>query len=567
MKREERGKKQMTATRGRVYASLLAIITLCACTAWAGANKFIASGWEFNEAGVDTLLARADDMDQAPIDGCIVYLYAKGRDGSVICTRTGGIFGDREWDYADIEPLVPKYRKLLAHKSFRHSFLDGYRAPKKRIAWGDDAAWAKISHNLRVVAKFAKACGFAGLRMDPEDYHRQRQYQLMDADGMSYERCADLARRRGRELFTGVFAEFPDAKVLSYFLLTMGATYVSEIDGRDLRGLMLHAGADLWPHFVDGMFDALPPTATLIEGNESAYSYRAEKMEYLLAANHIRINLGGLLSPENRTKYKMQVQNSSGVYLDGYSTITNEVRFGYYMEPINGSRTRHLAINLKQAVETADEYVWFWGERSCWTSKKRKTWKDYLPGLYETLLAAKAPAELGRMLRLRMEAGELMNLVSNSACAATTEDKVPKPFWAWQEDAKSGFRQGVFGADLAFGNGDRSSLVAEGVGSGCFVCNVGNLSPGEIVGVSFCSKGKALVSIGWRKGGKWDWTVPSVLVPVSGKADADGWIRTDWCVTIPAGTDGFGLRLGVRQCAGEKTWFDDIMAILLKHQK
>ena len=74
------------------------------------------------------------------------------------------------------------------------------------------------------MAKFAKACGFEGLRIDPEDYHRQRQYQLMDADGMSYEKCADLARRRGCELFSGVFSEFPDAKVLSYFLLTMGAT-------------------------------------------------------------------------------------------------------------------------------------------------------------------------------------------------------------------------------------------------------------------------------------------------------------------------------------------------------
>lgn len=551
----------MTATRSMAEASLLATVALCAGTVWAGASRFIASGWEFNDAGVDALLARADDMDQTPIDGCIVYLYAKGRDGSVICTRTGGIFGDREWDYADIAPLVPKYRKLLAHKSFRHSFLDGYRAPKKRVAWSDDAAWAKIAHNLRVVAKFAKVCGFEGLRIDPEDYHRQRQYQLMDADGMSYEKCADLARRRGRELFSGVFAEFPDAKVLSYFLLTMGATYAGEISARDLRGFMLRAGADLWPHFVDGMFDALPPSATLIEGDESAYSFRAERMEYLRAANHIKNNLGGLLSPENRPKYKMQVQNSFGVYLDGYSTITNVVKYGYYMEPIGGSRTRHLAINLKQAVEAADEYIWFWGERSCWASKKRKTWKDLLPGLYETLLVAKAPAELGRSLRLRMEAGELANLVSNSTCRATASDKVPKTYWTWQEPVKSGYRQGVFGADLAFGHGDKSSLVAEGVGSGCFVCNVGNLRPGEIVGVSFCSKGKALVRIGWRKDAGWDWSIPSVFVPIDGAPDADGWICTDWSVTVPDGADGLGIMLGVRQLAGEKSWFDDVSAV------
>ena len=92
----------------------------------------------------------------------------------------------------------------------------------------------------------------------------------------------------------------------------------------------------------------------------------------------------------------------------------------------------------------------------------------------------------------------------------------------------------------------------------------GKRFPGEIVGISFCSKGKVSVRIGWQRGGKWDWTIPTVLVPVTGTPDADGWIRTDWCVTIPDCVDGFGLQLGVRQCAGEKTWFDDIMAIPLK---
>ena len=96
--------------------SLLACVAMCANSASAGANKFIASGWEFSERSVDQLLAVADAMDGTPIDGCVVYLNARGRDGSEICTRTGGIFGDRAWDYADLALLVPKFRSLLAHK-------------------------------------------------------------------------------------------------------------------------------------------------------------------------------------------------------------------------------------------------------------------------------------------------------------------------------------------------------------------------------------------------------------------------------------------------------------------
>ena len=542
---------------------LAAILSLNA--AFANANKYIAAGWEFNNNRVEDLLARAEAMDETPLDGSVIYLYATGRDGKTIISSRD-IMHQPAWDYADLEPLVPKFRKLLAHKSFRYSFLDCYRAPKKRIAWTDDAEWARVSNNIRVSAKFAKASGFVGLRIDPEDYHMQCQYRLIDSDGMPYEKAAELARSRGRQLFSGVFAEFPDAKIFSYFLLSMVNTYIGDIDGRYLRDYMFRAGFDLWPHFVEGIFDVLPPTASLIEGNESAYSYRAERMEYFRVANHVKNNLIGLLTSENQIKYRMQVQNSIGVYLDGYSRHKPGAPFGYYMEPIGGSRVRHLGINLKQAMQVADEFVWFWGEKGCWVSKKRKTWNDMMPGLHETLLSMKSPGELGRNIRIRMEKGELKNVVKNSACVAENSVSVPKPYWYWQ-DAKKKCRQGTFGADLTFGCGDKSSLVSDGVGSGCFVCEVSDRKPGEIVGISFASKGDVSVEVSWKKDGKWDWTKPSVFVPVVGKEDAEGWIHTDWSVVVPDDANGLALKLGVRQLAGEKTWFDNIMIIPLEINK
>ena len=44
-------------------------------------------------------------------------------------------------------------------------------------------------------------------------------------------------------------------------------------------------------------------------------------------------------------------------------------------------------------------------------------------------------------------------------------------------------------------------------------------------------------------------------------ADADGWTQTDWCVIVPDGADGFGLKFDVRQNAGEKAWFDDVSVV------
>ena len=559
-------KNSKTVKSSYIGKGIVLAVILSLNAAFANANKYIAAGWEFNERGVDDLLSIADAMDETPLDGCMIYLNVKGRKGNVIATRTGGIFGEEEWNYSDLEPLVPKYRELFKHKSFAYSFLDGYRAPKKRVAWNDDAAWDKIAHNIRILAKFAKDAGFVGLRIDPEDYHRQQQYRLIDSDGMSYEKAAELARSRGRQLFSGVFAEFPDAKVFSYFLLSMVNTYIGDIDGRYLRDIMFRTGSDLWPHFVEGIFDVLPPTASLIEGNESAYSYRAKRMEYYRVANHVKNNLIGLLTPENQLKYRMQVQNSIGVYLDGYSRHKPGAPFGYYMEPIDGSRVRHLGINLKQAMEVADEFVWFWGEMGCWVSKKRKTWKDMMPGLHETLLSLKSPDELGRNIRMRMKRGELKNVVENSACVGAADASLPKPYWSWQDEKKK-VRKGRFGADLSFGCGDRNSLVAEGVGLGSIVCDAKGFSPGDIIGISFASKGKVAASVSWKKNGRWDWNIPSVFVPVVGKADADGWIHTDWCVTVPEGADGLGLKLSVTQCAGEKSWFDNVMIIPLENKK
>ena len=214
--------------------------TAAAFCASAEARKFIASGWEFQYVDVDGLLARADEMDKAPIDGCMLYVQTEGRDGKRIASRE--IMQSPKWDWADLEPLVPKYRQLTAHKAFRHSFLDCFRAAKKRIPWTDDAEWARVAHNVRLIAKLAKAGGFTGLVMDTEDYHKQRQYYRLDSDGLPYEELVVLARKRGREIFSGVFKEFPDAKILSYWFLSWDGYANAEMPMEQARDIMNSRG-------------------------------------------------------------------------------------------------------------------------------------------------------------------------------------------------------------------------------------------------------------------------------------------------------------------------------------
>lgn len=519
------------------------------------ADKFVAAGWEFAGKDVDHVLARADAYDQTALDGCVLYLEAKGKDGLRLTSRN--IIHQRAWQYDELAPLVPKYRELLAHKAFRHSFLNSYRAPTNRVAWTDDAMWAKVANNMRVEARFAKACGFRGLQMDPEDYHHQNQYVRCDKDTLPYAELAALARRRGRQVFEGVFAEFPDVTILSYWLLTMGNTYSACRDEKSLQAFLARSGVDLWVPFVEGIFDALPPTATLIDGCENAYNWRAESMQYLKAAIHTREVLGGLLSPENRDKYKLQLQMSFGTYLDGYSVITNGT---WYMPPLEGSRVRRLAANLAQSTEAAGEFIWFWGEKRSWIGKD--SWEAQLPGLNDLIYGLKNPHELGRRLRERMVRGELKALNDNVACLGTDPARVPKPYSSWQEIPKYKLRRGTFGCDLTMGHGDSSSLVAQNVERGCFTYSAHGHKPGAVFGLSFASKGEHVsVRIGWMREHRWDWSIQPLIVPITGAPDAQGWTVTDFSFAIPERADGFGIMFNVNQDPNEKCWYDDIAVI------
>ena len=543
---------------------LVAAAVMCgALPAFARANKYVAAGWEFAETDIDGLLQRAEAFDKTALDGCVLYLTAKGTDGQNLTTRN--ILHQRAWTDADFKSVLPKYRQLLAHQAFRHSFLNSYRAPTNRVAWTDDAAWARIANNMRVAARFAKACGFVGLQLDFEDYYNQNQYLMQDSDGMDYETLAKQVRRRGREVFSGVFAEFPDAKVLSYRLLSLDRAYMNDVDGRYLREFLMRKGVELIHHFADGMLDALTPDAVLIEGLEDGYAWESSQMQYLTGALTVHDGHSYLVAPENREKYRRQVQSSFGVYLDAYSKHTSGM---WYRGPVRGSRLYHLRQNLQQATEAADEYLWFWGECGSWTGTKKArtatTWEQMLPGLDEALLVLKDPSTLGRRLRERMNAGELKPINDNVACVGTNPKKIPVPYGNWVEHQRHKLRPGTFGCDLTEGDGDASSLVAENCQRGCFTFATGQrrFVPGDIFGLSFSARGRHVsATINWMKDGKWNWDLRPMIVPVNPKTGPDGWTRTDWSFSVPEGADGFGVQFSVGQAVGEKCWFDNIAII------
>lgn len=540
--------------------AIVAAVALAALSVRSGERKYIAFGWEFNSITPDQILQHIDQLDASGVDGIGVYVNTKRPDGSTMSSR--GIIHEPAWSRDDFASVIPKYRAITAHPSCRESFLCSYRAPRTRVAWEDDASWARIAHNMRTVAWLAKAGGFVGLELDPEDYFRQNQYVRI-AGERPYAELAKLARQRGRETFAGVFAEHPTVKIISCWLLTMGRQYWG---GSNLRQAM-ESSEDLWPHFVDGIFDALPPTATVIDGCENGYRFEADQFHFHKAATVMRTGLVDLLSPENRVKYRAQAQVSFGLYLDMY---TNPEGNSYYFGPVDGSRLTHFERNLAAATEVADEYVWFWSEKHGfvhWADGVQRdkrlrgspSWEEMLPGISDTIRVTKDPHGAVGKWRKAFAAGTLKAVNPFVTCDGPDSNRVVRAYSPWQEDAKYRKQQGTFGWDGTVGHGDTSSIYAEGVDKGCFTLYVKDLKPGSRYGLSFAAKGRSVTAtVFWLRNGAWDWSFPGVSIPV--EPDNGAWRQGGGSIRVPLGADGFGLQLGVHQAPGERTWFDDIAA-------
>ena len=162
-------------------------------------------------------------------------------------------------------------------------------------------------------------------------------------------------------------------------------------------------------------------------------------------------------------------------------------------------------------------------------------------------------------LALLKRTGKYVPLNANVECsqaAGSADGRLSKPYSGWSDSAVGD--AGRFSFDSAVGEHDGSSLMAEGVASGCFVMTSEPVVPGNIYIVGFSAKGDLVGgAIEWQRDGKWDFSIPGLSVPLSAP-DANGWRHGITAIRIPENANGFGLQLQVRQSPGERSWFDNV---------
>lgn len=541
-------------------------ILICLAVPSSGQHrKFVELGWDIPDTAY--LRRHWQEMESGtPFDGVIFKVEFKGQDGG----RTYGseaVWDNTPWVRQHLETAIADL-KTCRFTRFTDNFLR-LNATPGNLEWADDGSWTIFADKAGICAWLTKAGGARGLAIDFESYGA-KQFRFDPAKGSSFAQASDLARKRGRQFVQAVAAEFPDAVLLALWLNSIN---VKAGQSRSPESTLATEEYGLLPAFINGMLDALPPAMILVDGCEHGY-YLDGATEYLETASAMRRWQGPaarLVAPENRAKYRAQVQAGFGFYLDMY---VNEPGNRYYFGPRpGGTRLDRLRDNLAAALAACDEYVWIYGEQYRWwpedsapsdsdekASPKRRLWEEAMPGLTHTIQWVRDPMAAARaqMASLK-DKGLLTNLARNPDLGAKAADgSLPDQFTTWQDEKSS---TGSFAWDADVGGG---SAKAVRVSNGVFLQRYPAAEGQTFAVAARCLRRGGSVctlTVRWQRAdGQWTRWEEDETFAFEPAASADGWEETFGVVTVPREAEQLVILLAVRNQATEDDvcWFDDV---------
>jgi hypothetical protein len=237
----------------------------------------------------------------------------------------------------------------------------------------DDAAWAQVAENWRMVAKVAKEAGFKGVFFDNEEYAAKwlnfpEDFSAEEA-ALGLDALQALASQRGRELMEAVKSEMPDGKVA----IAHGPYLSVPANPDDIPAAELQAGGstfhELRGPFFTGFLEALGPNQTLIDGGE-LYALRTAA-EFKQSADYRNNTVQNLIDwdvkPDALANWADRVDTGHMIY-------TDEFPAGYDHTP------ETLTTTLLNAFDNSEEAVYLYSESAQipWLTpnESNKVWID-----------------------------------------------------------------------------------------------------------------------------------------------------------------------------------------------
>lgn len=311
------------------------------------AKKLIYYGWGVR----DTQYVRDHwrQMEEMPFDGVGIVVAVDRQAWQRGEVSTGNQLG---WQVMGQRRFgVDEFREAIADlqtarwRTFTDNFLPAALSSHwsaDGLNWFDEERWRIVANNFGVLARIAAEGGAKGLLLDPEHYSYvlfsyPAQRQQVDRPFGEY---VEVARRRGRQVMTAIAASLPDAVLLSLFGNTLP---LSELQ----NGLRLQeAGYGLLPAFYDGLLEAMPAGACLIDGYEFAYAFKEQRPFF---EGYRQIHQEALALSAVPDRYEDHVRAGFGLWLD-------------YRRRPDYFTPEELRRAVGYALEVSDGYVWIYTE-------------------------------------------------------------------------------------------------------------------------------------------------------------------------------------------------------------
>lgn len=479
------------------------------------------------------------------------------------------------------QPL--RHMRSAKLKNLTRNHLKAWVTPGD-FSWFDDDAWANVLHNTRLLAEFGQATGnTAGILFDAEQYEAQPwHYRSLNTEDRrrSFADVAEQVRKRGASWAQTYGKAWPESEILLFWV----SDYAAPTLGRYDDPARADISTGLFLAFFEGMLDTLPPTVTLVEGNEQAYMFGSPG-SFPRNALRVRTNLADALTPSNRPKFRRAIRQSHGIYLDAH---INPEGTQYGISRFGKTPGDLLYRNVLSALSSSDGMIWLWAEWGLFFDKeptgyaytripeeRRKLWSELIPGLFDAFTWAKAPhaqieKHLPQIERVFADRGLIgaadMQPQNTDGGAADgvgwdTGD-LPGGWWSWKEDDDPG----SFAYDRKVGReakrADRASLRADGItDGGCFGFSV-PVTPQRTVLIVAHAKvqGDAipLLIARWRHPGEAFDMAGEDVRAAFGQPDRDGWRRAMLVVTAMEQVSSVVPLLSVSGDPNATVWFDDV---------
>jgi hypothetical protein len=345
--------------------------------------------WGFDSPTPEYLRDNISAMQGQPFDGIVFRLHKEAH----------SIFQTTPLTEAELHLDT---LSSLEWGQYKHNFLKLWATDSsKNFDWFNDSQWETIISNLKLYAKAVNASGAKGIAFDVEPYERfgNNPWKFAGKDDQSIYPDKTLAevevevRKRGAQFMNALQSEKQDITLLCATLLGSYRTQLNYYPNNQQLGEE-KSGYALLPAFVDGMLDVIGPDVRLVDGRleylklDGTYYFDASSKFTEFATPYMR-EANIYVSPENRSKYAAQVQMGHAVFPDYIfgllvNTQLKDRMPSYYTSMAEDYKSQWLEHNTYYALQTTDQYVYFYNEQmSWWGPEANPKYPDLVPGVKE----------------------------------------------------------------------------------------------------------------------------------------------------------------------------------------